>query len=386
LFSYVACLSAALVAAFLGSDATAGESISVELSKEGESAVIVVRGLPEETLSRLRAAGARPAQSSKLLTVFAGAESSKGQPAVLGTVLLVGDQLVFRPRFPLKPGLAYRVVLSRQQLLGLADGEDGRQVLEQIVCIEKEASTPAVVAGVYPSGDVLPENLLKFYVHFSAPMAQGDVYRHVRIVNQEGQEVDYPFVQLGQELWDRSSTRVTLLLDPGRIKRGLRPREELGPILEEGSAYELVIDRAWPDAHGRPLAKEHRKAFRVVAPDDVQPDPSQWRIDPPAVGTLSPLSIGFQEPLDHAMLSSAFVVLDAQRSQVAGRIQVGEGETRWQFIPETVWVAGDYNVIVDAALEDRSGNSIERPFEVDVFERVETKVTEKRVAVPFQVR
>ena len=34
-----------------------------------------------------------------------------------------------------------------------------------------------------------------------------------------------------------------MFFDPGRIKRGLKPREQFGPALQEGKSYVLVIDR-----------------------------------------------------------------------------------------------------------------------------------------------
>ena len=55
-------------------------------------------------------------------------------------------------------------------------------------------------------------------------------------------------------------------------------------------------------------------------------------------------------------------------------------------MPEEPWAAGDYQIVVESALEDRAGNSIEKPFEVDVFERVDAGVTAKEIAVPFRVR
>jgi hypothetical protein len=117
----------------------------------------------------------------------------------------------------------------------------------------------------------------------------------------------------------------------------------------------------------------------------VQPDPERWQVDPPAALTRRPLVIRFQEPLDHAMLSSSFDVFDEHKRQVAGRIQVDEEETRWQFVPESEWSAGEYQVVVEAVLEDRAGNSIERPFEVDVFEEVQAKVTKNVISLPFRV-
>jgi hypothetical protein len=378
------CLAASLAAkdAFV----LAEEGVSIGIDVSDGKATIVVQGVSEAVLARIRATEQSQAVLSRLLKVYAGEEAIDDRPPVLGSVQLQKDQLVFTPRYSLRPGLAYRVVLARQLVEGEAPIDKVPDALEQVVRIAEDMPREAtVITAVFPSGDVLPENLLKFYVHFSAPMAQGDVYRHVRLLDDGGKEVDYPFVNVGQELWDRSGTRITLLLDPGRIKRGLRPREELGPILHEGREYELVVDGDWKDAHSRLLGEDFRKRFRVAAPDDVQPDVAKWKVDPPPAGTTSPLAVRFEEPLDHAMLSSSFEVFDEHRRAVAGRIQVGEGETLWQFVPDRAWTAGDYAIVVESALEDRAGNSIEKPFEVDVFEKVEAKVTRNEISIPFRV-
>ena len=73
---------------------------------------------------------------------------------------------------------------------------------------------------------MLPENLLKFYVHFSAPMSRGNIYDYIRLLNADGKQVELPFLEIDEELWDDSLTRLTLFIDPGRIKRGVLPLEE----------------------------------------------------------------------------------------------------------------------------------------------------------------
>jgi len=90
------------------------------------------------------------------------------------------------------------------------------------------------VQHVFPSAAALPANQLKFYVQFSAPMSRGEAWKHIRLLNHEGKPVDLPFLELDQELWDPNYQRLTILFDPGRIKRGLLPREEAGPIIEQG--------------------------------------------------------------------------------------------------------------------------------------------------------
>src|SRR5205823_4904480 len=153
----------------------------------------------------------------------------------------------------------------------------------------------AVVTAVYPSADVLPENALRLYVHFSTPMARGGAYEHVRLL-RDGKPVEGTFLELGEELWNADGTRFTLFFDPARVKRGLKPREELGPALEEGKAYTLVIDRTWPDENGVPLKEGFRKAFKVGPPDDAPVDPAKWQIAPPA--GAKPLAVTFEKPLD----------------------------------------------------------------------------------------
>src|SRR5262249_20228739 len=156
-------------------------------------------------------------------------------------------------RFPLEPGVRYRAVF------GPADRPGER--IETIVSLPRRPTVPTTVIHVYPSASRLPENQLKFYLHFSAPMSRGEAYQHIRLLDAKGKPIDLPFLELDQELWDAEGQRFTLFFDPGRIKRGLKPREEVGPALEEGKRYTLVIDRAWSDAEGNPLKETHRKTF-----------------------------------------------------------------------------------------------------------------------------
>jgi hypothetical protein len=72
--------------------------------------------------------------------------------------------------------------------------------------------------------------------------------------------------------------------------------------------------------------------------------------------------------------------------RVAGTIAVDGSETSWRFTPRTPWAAGTYQLIVDADLEDVSGNRIDQPFDIDVFEKVTEHLTTRMVSVPFSVR
>ena len=53
-------------------------------------------------------------------------------------------------------------------------------------------------------------------------MNRGDVYRQIQMIElAENQTVQWPFLEMGEELWNQDMTRLTLLIDPGRIKRGV---------------------------------------------------------------------------------------------------------------------------------------------------------------------
>ena len=298
-------------------------------------------------------------------------------PALLGEYAVKGDTLTFKPRFPLQRGVRYRAVVR-------ATGD--KPPVEQTFLLPKPKMAPTVVEHVYPSRKELPENLLRFYFHFSAPMSRGDVYKYIRLLDAAGKPVEAPFLTLEQELWDEAGQRFTLLIDPGRIKRGLKPREDVGPALEQGKTYTLEISRDWPDANGEPLKETYRKKFTVVAPDETQPDPKTWKVQAPAAGKAEPLVVTFPKPLDHGMLQRVLWVKDEAGKEIEGIVSVTDEETRWRFTPKAPWRAGAYRLVVDTALEDPAGNSIKRPFEVDVFRPIERRVETKTTELPFTVK
>ena len=146
-----------------------------------------------------------------------------------------------------------------------------------------------------------------------------------------------------------------------------------------------MIDRDLEDANGNPLKEAYRKAFQAVAPDDTQPDPKSWKIRAPTVGTRTPLVVTFPKPLDQALLERLVWVSDAGGQKPAGTVTVTEHETVWQFTPEKAWRTGTYQLVADTLLEDLAGNSIARPFEVDVFRRVQSEVKAETVKVGFEI-
>jgi hypothetical protein len=377
------------------------ENSRIEWSSDRRSTRVTVRvvGPHGRLLSPPSIASLTPDQWSSLFSVAIG-EAAGGRPRapMLGTYQTGEDTITFIPRFPLEPGVTYRATYSPKAFNAIVraahswseghpalDRSAADPIVAEITLLARDAEATTHVTHVYPSSDVLPENLLRFYVHFSAPMSLGEAYDRVRLLDGSGKPVDLPFLELAEELWDPRGKRLTLLLDPGRIKTGLKPREEAGPILEKGKSYTLVIERTWPDAAGAPLQAEFRKVFRVGEPDLRSPDPRTWKLVAPSRPDES-LVVDFPEPLDHAMLGRVLHVSDSGGKVVAGRIDIEANETRWRFTPARPWAAGRYDLVVDKLLEDRAGNNIERPFEVDVFTRVERRETADTVRLPLEVK
>jgi hypothetical protein len=317
------------------------------------------------------------------LFVVRVADAGEGVPNTAGAVTFIDGKLHFEPRHPFVQGITYDAVLHRSRIPG--NDRSAPDVSEKFGFDQTPPESPTVVAHVYPSADEVPENLLKFYLHFSAPMSRGEAYRRIHLLDSDGNEVADPFLELGEELWDPGMQRFTLLFDPGRIKRGLKPREEVGPVLEEGKQYTLVVDRDWLDATGYPLAKELRKSFVALPPDESQLDADAWKIEPPQADTRGPLVVRFPEPLDHSLLERVVRVVDKSDAEVPGEIEIVDHETCWRFAPEHAWEAGDYRLVADTTLEDLAGNSIGRAFDVDVFEPVQKRITTEQVTLPFSV-
>lgn len=231
------------------------------------------------------------------------------------------------------------------------------------------ASAPPKQVGVapvaiYPTADALPANHLKFYLVFPEPMREGIFLNHCRLLDARGREVPEPFRET--ELWSADGRRLTLWLHPGRQKTGVNLNVELGPALREDGHYRLVISGQWSTARGTPLGRDSVKSFIAAAPDRTQPNLDRWQILLPRAKLREPLLVRFDEPLDWALLHSKFRVERADGTPVAGGIKVGRGERTWTFTPDEPWRAGDYRLAVDVVMEDLAGNSLLRPFEVDL--------------------
>jgi hypothetical protein len=319
-----------------------------------------------------------------VLAVFAEQKGSAGVenktfPAMVGAWRVSSGRLRFEPRFPLEHGVRYRA--EYRPITGVP-------VISFFELPEDRVAPSTTVVRIFPSANELPENQLKFYVEFSAPMSRGGTYDCVHLRDETGRIIDLPFLELDEELWDPAMTRLTLLIDPGRIKRGVKPLEDIGPVFEAGKAYTLTLEAACRDAAGRPLRTKFEKRFRIGPADRDPPDPRTWKIISPVAGTRDPLRVAFGEPMDQALALRLLGVATGEsgKTRVKGEAQLDREERGWTFVPDAPWPQGRHRLVVATSIEDLAGNNIGKTFDVDLTSGAPRQLAAESVSVPFATR
>lgn len=225
-----------------------------------------------------------------------------------------------------------------------------------VIGTDSDLASPEVVA-IYPSGPTMPENTLRFYIQFSTPMMPHRANEFIKLLDAKGAADTAAFMSFSQELWNEERTQLTLLVDPGRIKRGAAQNAELGPALLEGRQYSIAIEDGWPSALGRQKVARFAQSFRVTQPLRSLPDVDLWRIQPPRQGSKAPLVIAFDRPFDQQQLRNAITVHDAKGARVSGTVLLGNSEQTWRLEPDASWSTPKVKIIVNTQLKDVAGNN-----------------------------
>ncbi|MCH8829171.1 MAG: hypothetical protein IID45_06295, partial [Planctomycetes bacterium] len=292
-------------------------------------------------------------------------------PSMFGRLDVDVQGLRFHPAVSLVPGETYVAAWDPSRFTAV-EGLP-RRTMTRIYRVPVQKASPPRILAIYPSGDRLPANHLKFYLRFSEPMRQEDVFRYFHLENlTTGKRVLRPFRHT--ELWSHDGLRFTLWFHPGRQKPGVNLNVELGPILIKGNRYRLVVSAAWNSEKGVPLGDVVQKTFTAADMDDIQPAVSNWSLNSPKAGTREPLVCRFPQPLDWALLHSELRIEQSSGERMPGRIEVGKDERTWSFHPAAAWQPGRYRLMVNSLLEDLAGNSIERKFNVDLSKRAKPSI------------
>jgi hypothetical protein len=331
-------------------------TISVAWSSSAGVACIRLRGVPPEAEVEVRP------RTTELPGEF---------PPMAGHLLRHGLDVSFIPRYPFVDGTPYTVSVA---------GATAAVLLRPL----SEGTATTTVRTIHPTIGVVPRNLLRFYVTFSAPMSEGWAAPCISLVDAAGQTMIGALLPTEHELLDAERRRLTVLLDPARIKRGLPAHLQSGYALERGGSFQLVIDVGFQDARGLPLAAPAARRYDVGADVRRHVEPAQWRLRAPSERTVEPLDVTFDRPLDQALLARCLRVVGPDGEPVAGHAAVGVGARSWRLEPFGPWRGGTHRLMVDPTLEDLAGNSLRRLFDRDLTSPEEAPRPVEPVAVAFR--
>lgn len=315
-------------------------------------------------------------QNQSIITIYTEKPDATQLP-LLGKFFIDNQILYFTPRFPFLEGRTYWVQINLSNSL----------VLKEIQIPKITVMMPPMVTAIYPSAEMWPANQLKFYICFNQPMRFGEAYKNIRLLNENGETIEAPFLELEQELWNAGQTRLTVWFDPGRIKSMLIPNQERGTPLEPGKQYQLTISKKWLGANGLNVQEDFNKTFTTLPPDHTQPAPEDWKIQAPEAGTAAPIVITFPESMDYALLLSAIGVLNENNQLIPGKIEITNEEKTWLFTPVNLWKSGKYTIRISSDLEDLAGNNLSRTFDTKYQGKTDTHLVEQAfVDLQFIIR
>ena len=264
---------------------------------------------------------------ARAIGVYVGSGDPDTIPPVAGTTTIADKCIHFEPRHGFEMHTDYRVIVRPARFSDNAsDTSDAIIFRFQAESFREIDETQTEIEHIYPSADRLPENQLRFYIHFTQPMGRGQAYQHIHLFDADDKLVEGALLELGEELWDRDMRRFTLLFDPAA--REARPEAARGAGPGAARRTPLHADdrrrlarRAGQAAGGRGEQDVHRRAAGRAPLD-----PAQWKIEPPPAGGNAVLVVRFPTPLDRAMLERVMWVVEPRGARVPGAIEVADEE------------------------------------------------------------
>jgi hypothetical protein len=218
-------------------------------------------------------------------------------------------------------------------------------------------TSPEAPIRISPQARVLPANTLRFYIHFPRSGEAHFDRDRLWLLNEEEQVVRDPFLVLSQELWSVDGRRLTVLMEPGRIKRGLGADPSHEPALVVGRTYSLVVTA---------LGQTARHTFRVGDPVLEAVDETDWRLVVPRVGSLDPAVVHFDRVMDAALCEDEIAVMTPSGELVQIRVSLTPDGTAARLIPSHPWRAGQHRLLASERLEDVCGNRLGEALDHDL--------------------
>ena len=327
--------------------------------------IIIQNWMPVEELS----AYAEPLK----LQVWDEERKTPIEPKIDGELVqLDNGEFAFMPLFPLNKSTKYLLSLT-----------DENNEFQQVFSLPETHQEKPIDIKIYPTSDSLPENLLRLYIHFSQPMKTIGNLEKIKLIDENGDEVQGAIFNNVYELWNDAQKQLTIILDPARVKTGLQANESLGPALQSGKSFKLVVANM-ENIHGQKMLQAYIKQFFVINQDTIAPNIDQWVLKLPTIKSRSPLWIQFPGMIDQSSLYSRIKVMDVNEQVISGQIEIADNETEWRFIPSNDWNSGNYTLLINARLEDPSGNNLNGRFDHKIGELKYDREGEL-IRIPFEL-
>ncbi|MBI3348080.1 MAG: hypothetical protein HY020_12835 [Burkholderiales bacterium] len=215
----------------------------------------------------------------------------------------------------------------------------------------------AAPVDIHPAGPAVPENLLRFELRFDRSQRLPFDVERLKLLDGDGVEIQHALLDVA--LPDADGRRITVLLDPGRVKTGVGPNLDAGRALKEGATVSLRV--LGGDVDVSPTVK----TWRVTAAVSQPLQPELWQFSSPRRGTRDALSVDLRTPISSTG-ERLIAVQDEHGRRVDGTVTLGDGDTTWRFKPSRPWTTGPYRLMTHPGLEDPSGNRRCAAFEAPI--------------------
>jgi hypothetical protein len=216
---------------------------------------------------------------------------------------------------------------------------------------------PEVPIRISPHATVLPANTLRFYIHFPRSGEAHFDRDRLWLLDEGGGVVPDPFLVLSQELWSVDGRRLTVLMEPGRIKRGLGADPSHEPALVVGRTYSLVLTA---------LGQTARHTFGVSDAVLDAIDETHWRLDPPTAESRDPAVVHFERVMDAALCQDEIRVLTRSGEVAQTRVSLTPDGTAARLTPSHPWRTGEHHLVASERLEDVCGNRLGEALDHDL--------------------
>lgn len=322
------------------------------LPQSGNYGTITTRLVPENIVNLIESHNFTFEEWSSFYHV----KTNPNGPAVLGSYKIVDNHLAFTPKFLPDSKVPYIVTFSYPNLAQLLSSQLTEQAIySDVVSFEPPETTQPEITSVIPNLEIVPANLLRFYVFFSAPMGLENPYDFITIEDKDGNGLVDPFVIVPEGLWNIDRTRLTLLLHPGRIKQGVGPNMTEGDILRAGNVYTLKIDDKWKGASGEALKGSFSRQINASNPLRKAINVNLWALKAEEQNQIGILTIVTDHPLDQPLAKRMLFIRNKEGRILPSQVEfTGPEEMKILWRPDG---STELELHIDPRLEDVCGNT-----------------------------